>query len=751
MANSMCDTIFALDREFNVIGFLSNNGAFPNAPFFDDTYTQELSTGAESYEFSTYSNAFTSDILEIGNFIVFKYGNKYKMFQVMDLDDEHDESKVITCYCEMAGLELLTDYVEPFSIEGNVELFFNTVLQDTNWQLGYHSSSLATNIQQVKNEKYANVYKVIQENLSTYGNIEIEFRVEFDGNKVTGFFIDVYENEGRGNKVYKRFEYGENVSSIKRNINLYDFASAMIGQGKDGITFKDISWSKVNGDPADKPLGQDFIVDLKANEKFNKNGKYIKGLYESDDTNAQDLLLNTWNKLQDVKEPKIDYETNIVMTDVEYSEISIGDTNYVIDNDYNPPMLLECRISKLELSLTDSNSKNKCTLSNYKEVKSKIKTLSKDDIMLDVLDYLNTLKPGILTEIEISNLKKYLSQLNIEESEIDAIIEQLKKMAYDKFQEEERHKVYGENVDIVLNEGRNYYCQDVLKNIKFTSPSSCASDYSTTLTFRTEEDNPTKVNQDNTIWLTGTDCINGGLLIKCDCTYTIKISLDNNATTPRKFKGAVTKVSHGGQYRTYANKTKYQDNVVELLQTYYDKRDLFIYSTTTPYSFKNPNTSTNIAKWTSGGLHIDCSSLVQFACRAITYINSCYNHNEKSPYYLSTKYKYAFAIPRFAADQAKFCIEQGWQLDLNAQNQSDWSKLQPGDLVFWKSRSGDEGTNATVDARFMQVGHVAIVKAVNADGIPHTIEATSTTPCIRNRLFTSNTPEKLLFFARPRK
>ncbi|WP_018592630.1 phage tail spike protein [Terrisporobacter glycolicus] len=372
MSNQICDTIFVMDPQFNVIGILSNNGAFPNAPFFDDIYIQELATGAETYEFSTHSNSITSEILQLGNYIVFKYGDKYKLFQIMDNDDEHKESQIITCYCEMAGLELLTDYCEPFSIEGNVELFFNTVLQDTNWSLGGYSSSLVTNIQQVKNEKYANVYKIIQDNIETYGNIEIEFRVDFNGNTVTGFYIDVYENGYRGSKTYKRFEYGENVEGIKRNRNMYDFASAMIGTGKDGLTFKDIEWKKADGKPADKPKGQDFIVDLGANERFNKRGKYIKSLYESDDNNPQDLLLHSWERLQEVKEPKFDYEVDLALTDTEFEEISIGDTNYVIDNDYNPPILLECRVGKLEISLTD-NSKNKCTLSNYKEVTSKIR------------------------------------------------------------------------------------------------------------------------------------------------------------------------------------------------------------------------------------------------------------------------------------------------------------------------------------------------------------------------------------------
>ena len=42
---------------------------------------------------------------------------------------------------------------------------------------------------------------------------------------------------------------------------MYDFATAVIGCGKDNITFKDIAWSISNGDPTNKPVGQDFVVD----------------------------------------------------------------------------------------------------------------------------------------------------------------------------------------------------------------------------------------------------------------------------------------------------------------------------------------------------------------------------------------------------------------------------------------------------------------------------------------------------------
>ena len=83
------DTIFILNTSMRVIDILSNNGDNPSAPFFDDTYKQELSTGAETYEFTTIANSRTSEVLVIGNYILFKYNGKYKLFQIMEVTDEN--------------------------------------------------------------------------------------------------------------------------------------------------------------------------------------------------------------------------------------------------------------------------------------------------------------------------------------------------------------------------------------------------------------------------------------------------------------------------------------------------------------------------------------------------------------------------------------------------------------------------------------------------------------------------------------
>ena len=364
------DTIFVLNTNRQVIDVLSNNGSNPSAPFFGDTYTSELDTGAESYEFTTINNARTNVTLEVGNYVLFKYNGKYKLFQIMETTDEHSEGKkLLTVYAEMAGMELRNDYCEPFTLEGNFINLLERVLQDTNWKVGTYSESLLYNIQSISYAEPKNVYSIIQENLATFGGVEIEFRVEFIGNQLAALLIDCYESGTRGNKKYRRFEYGKDVKGITRERNINDLATAVIGQGNNNLTFKDIEWSKNLGNPCDKPLQQNFVVDIDANDLWNNGGKYIKTVHKVDTDDAQTLLQECWDYLQEIKQPKFDYDVDLALVAEDYQDIGVGDTNYVLDFDYQPAILLEARVGKLELSFADPRD-NKCTLTNYKELVS---------------------------------------------------------------------------------------------------------------------------------------------------------------------------------------------------------------------------------------------------------------------------------------------------------------------------------------------------------------------------------------------
>lgn len=375
----MVNSIFIFNKDKRVVDTLSNNGDSPKSPFFDDKYVQHLTTGAETFEFSTFSNDRTSKYCVVGNYVGFKYNNKVKLFQIVESSEEHNEGGVIkTCYCEVAGLELINFVVRPMEMpSANVKQFFESVLQGTPWSLGMVDTALST-VKTVKIDKPTNVYTIIQDNLQDF-NCEIEFRVEMSGPRVIGQYIDIHQ--ARGRETRKRFEYGVNVSNVSKQIDISELYTAMIGIGKGGIDFKSVEW--LSDKPAPKPKNQDFIVNPVAYEQWNKQGEQLLGVYENTECESEaELLQLTWNALVKHSVPKFTYNVATEMIQGDEDEILIGDTVYVIDNDYEPALHLSARVGQLNLSFTD-HTKNECILTNFKDVKSGILSLETIQAIID--------------------------------------------------------------------------------------------------------------------------------------------------------------------------------------------------------------------------------------------------------------------------------------------------------------------------------------------------------------------------------
>ena len=144
-------------------------------------------------------------------------------------------------------------------------------------------------------------------------------------------------------------------------IDYSELATALIGVGTNDLTFRSITAD-------DKPLNQDFIADENSYALWNKKGKHIFDVYKYETESPTELLNATRKELKRRCNPKFKYEVDVELLT---QEVSIGDTVYIIDNEFNPPLHLSARVSQLSTCRTDA-SKNKCILSNYKEVVSSI-------------------------------------------------------------------------------------------------------------------------------------------------------------------------------------------------------------------------------------------------------------------------------------------------------------------------------------------------------------------------------------------
>lgn len=356
--------LYILDRNEQVVGLLQSNSDRNKNIYYDDVLTEILSSGADTFTFTSIPDRDTSKKLTVGNYIAFKKGNKFKLLQIIEVNESKEDVLTKEIYCEGAGLELINTVYSGSKMDSvNIKRFLINILQDTNWNVGYVDSNLTKTLSLDVEEK--EVYSIIQEYLYDF-EAEIDFRVEIKGNRIVGRYIDVYSKRGRNNG--RRLEINRDIKSISRKVSLVNYATKLIGEGKNGLNFRDISMSgEIN-----KPLGQNFVVNEEAYSRINNKGKHITRKFTYDTEDAYELLRQTYKALKEYSEPKVTYEVDADI--LNFDDIEIGDYVSISDLSFTPPLLVTARISELETSKTNKYA-NKAVLSNFNEVRSGISSI----------------------------------------------------------------------------------------------------------------------------------------------------------------------------------------------------------------------------------------------------------------------------------------------------------------------------------------------------------------------------------------
>lgn len=354
--------LFILNRSLKVIDNLSISGDITKiTPYYNDIFSRDLPTGAETFTFEIDANTSQSENIVVGNYIAFKddIENSFKLLIITDTEEEHNTFNTKKVYCEMSSIELINNEIRPNKyVSVTVSSFLNSILAITNWKLGLVDASL-TDVLDIDITDYTTVYEAIQDYVIGKFGAEIRYRVEMVSNVVVGKYIDVFAKRGKETGIV--FSYTKNITEVTRKMNISDLATALIGVGKDNITFRDI-------ETQDKPAGQDFVANEEAYKIWSKDGEHIFGVEKFDTDSPQELLKLTLKKLEERSEPKASYTVKVELLG---EKVSIGDTVRIVDHDFNPPLYLEARVSQLKTSKTDPTN-DEVILSNFREIGTNI-------------------------------------------------------------------------------------------------------------------------------------------------------------------------------------------------------------------------------------------------------------------------------------------------------------------------------------------------------------------------------------------
>lgn len=288
---------------------------------------------------------------------------KYLLFKLLSERVQNDR-------IEYQGIEEAYDELKQYGYikdirpnDRTAEEMLKMVLEPTRWMLG----NVPETNHQSTNFYYITYLEALQKIVGLF-NIELTFEVTIDpkSNKITRRQVNVYNQQGQ--RTGKRFEYGSNLLTIEQEQDSQELITALVGRGKgeqvseghddtpDGygrrITFADVVWTKENGNPVDKPAGQEYLVDPEATELYGfSDGKPRIGLTVFEDIEDPIELINaTWKALQSLKRPKVSFKASV--TDV--GKLGLGDTVAIIRHDLKIEYFT--RVYKVKHDLLNENN-----------------------------------------------------------------------------------------------------------------------------------------------------------------------------------------------------------------------------------------------------------------------------------------------------------------------------------------------------------------------------------------------------------
>jgi hypothetical protein len=391
------NNIYVLNKSYKKIGTLSNQGANPQAPYYEDLYTQELETGADTYQFSTTSSKYTQDILEIGNHIMFAYKNRNELFTITSLEYSHNEGyKTIGVYAEGIGFDLLEIFMKRPEI--NKENSGNNGGNDFDNDGDDNTDGEYAD----PDHFYIDETGVIIWDKDGSGPpSEDDITIDGDGNII---YRPSKNNKKNDSLEFKNISYPRFLSILLKDSGWSYVCQPGLESVKHDITVRyDTNIFALLQDSMQSYRGVEleFVHELVGGKvqkvikayKDGGRGSFVGKRFEYG-TNVRGIT-----KMQEVANSEDDtvlyvdnvgiavqYDVDFALKSAEVPEIEIGDTHYVIDRDFCPPMQIKARIGKIEISFSDP-TKNKIYLANNKKISgSAIEDEFGADDVADMLD-----------------------------------------------------------------------------------------------------------------------------------------------------------------------------------------------------------------------------------------------------------------------------------------------------------------------------------------------------------------------------
>ncbi|WP_225666413.1 hypothetical protein [Lactococcus garvieae] len=388
------------DHTLKRVGFLSNDDS-ETPDFKDDNFHRYLAQGASTFDFTVnkIKNGVVQDYVQLLNeraYFSFQYEGEDFLFDSVIVEEDDDK---ITFNCLTLNLEMRNEEVKALknTASHNIQWYFD--------QLGLiNFAKISLGINQVKNDtrviNYDSEDTKLARLISVIQNFDAEFefvtKLKRDGT-LDNITLNIYKKNDGGdvqgvgqNRNDVLLSFGENVTGVNRKVEKSQIFNSLYVTGKDGLSWKNSSWSVTNSEGQEefyKRAGESYAKAPLSAQMFPSQLKSSSGdIFTNKNVATEYTTVNAmWgyalSQLKQYAYPLITYEVTAtsdltVSSTGDGTPLHIGDTVRIqdknfIDSDGNVGLFLSARVSELEISFTNPTS-NKITFSNYIKLKSEV-------------------------------------------------------------------------------------------------------------------------------------------------------------------------------------------------------------------------------------------------------------------------------------------------------------------------------------------------------------------------------------------
>jgi len=287
---------------------------------------------------------------------------------------------VTVAYCTGSIAELSRTYIEDKrNRNANAKACLVKALEGTRWTVGTVETGTRTRIADLA-FYHCTVLEAVQKTADTYGlEAQTEYQPDPTGNRIGQRIIHLVEHRGQTTST-KRFEYGKDLTQIKRDIDAGDVITRLYGWGKG------IEQTNEEGEPtggygrkisfADVNNGKPYIQDDQALANWGIVGAdgtkhHSEASVDFPDCEDPKELLNlTKAALKTRTTPVVSYTADVTalgQAGYDPEGTDVGDSVQIIDTSFATPLRLEGRILQIEEDLAGSLADTKITLGNIRQ------------------------------------------------------------------------------------------------------------------------------------------------------------------------------------------------------------------------------------------------------------------------------------------------------------------------------------------------------------------------------------------------